>query len=85
VAAPVQILIGDWAVRSVAYLYLRFRVAPYPPSVLISSRQACSQRRQASAQTRQCSCWPAWRSHSSPQERHTVAQACKTVQLMLAS
>jgi integrase len=32
-----------------------------------SSRQACSQRRQASAQTRQCSCIRACRSHSSPQ------------------
>ena len=41
-----------------------------PASYLIassSSRQACSQRRQASAHTRQCSCILACRSHSSPQ------------------
>ena len=40
-----------------------------------SSRQACSQRRQASAQTRQCACMGACRSHSSPQLLQLAAQA----------
>jgi hypothetical protein len=55
------------------------RVVP-PRSELVSyfrasksSRQACSQRRQASAQTRQCGMW-ACRSHSSPQLRQTATQ-----------
>ena len=36
------------------------------PTSRIASSQACAQRRQASAQIRQCSCCPAWRWHSSP-------------------
>jgi hypothetical protein len=59
-----------------------------PASYLIassSSRQACSQRRQASARTRQCSCILACRSHSSPQLLHAAAQtpAPRTVQCHL--
>jgi hypothetical protein len=40
-----------------------------------SSRQVCSQRRQASAQTRQCSWCRACRSHSSPQLWQMATQA----------
>ena len=40
-----------------------------------SARQACSQRRQASPQTRQCSCIRACRSHSSPQLLQMATQA----------
>jgi hypothetical protein len=40
----------------------------------IASWQAFSQRRQAAAQTRQCSCSRAWRSHSSLHRRHAIAQ-----------
>jgi hypothetical protein len=40
-----------------------------------SSRQACSHRRQASAQMRQCSCMWACRSHSSPQLLQLATQA----------
>ena len=42
-----------------------------------SSRQACSQRRQASAQTWQCGMW-ACRSHSSPQLLQIATQACSS-------
>jgi hypothetical protein len=43
-----------------------------------TSSHACSQRRQTSAQTRQCSWWSACRSHSFRQTRHAWAQACTT-------
>ena len=44
------------------------------PTSRIASWQACSQRRQASAQIRQCPCWSAWRWHSCPQTWQAVAQ-----------
>jgi hypothetical protein len=47
--------------------------------------QACSQRRQASAQTRQCSCMWACRWHSSPQLRQAATQASSTGRVTLAS
>ena len=40
-----------------------------------SARHACSQARQAPAQTRQCSCMAAWPSHSVAQIRQASAQA----------
>ena len=46
-----------------------------PPMLRIASRHASSQRRQAAAQTRQCSCSRAWRSHSSLHRRHAIAQS----------
>ena len=49
-----------------------------------SSRQACSQRRQASAQTRQCDMW-ACRSHSSPQLRQIATQDSSSGRVRLAS
>ena len=55
------------------------------PRLLIRSRQAVSQRRHASAQTRQCSCMEACRSHSSPQALHAAAQASRTARVRLAS
>ena len=50
-----------------------------------SSRQACSQRRQASAQTRQCSCIRACRSHSSPQLLQMATQASSSGRVTSAS
>ncbi len=50
-----------------------------------SSLQACSQARQASAQTRQCSWWPACCSHSSPQDLHAWAHAWTWARVRLAS
>jgi hypothetical protein len=47
--------------------------------------QACSHRRQASAQTLQCSCMSAWLWHSSPQLLHAWAHACSTARVRLAS
>jgi Multicopper oxidase len=55
------------------------------PRVEISSWQACSQRRQACAQTRQCSCIWACRSHSSAQDRQAVTQAWSVARVRLAS
>ena len=49
-----------------------------------SSRQACSQRRQASAQTWQCDMW-ACRSHSSPQLRQIATQDSSSGRVRLAS
>ena len=49
-----------------------------------SSRQACSQRRQASVQTRQCGMWTC-RSHSSPQLRQIATQASSSGRVRLAS
>src|SRR3546814_6802494 len=49
------------------------------------SRQACSQRRQTSAQMRQCSCMSAWLSHSSPHALQVVAQASTSVRVTLHS
>lgn len=43
-----------------------------------AAMQASSQRRQASAQTRQCSCIEAWRPHSAPQARQASRQARRT-------
>src|SRR3546814_10916011 len=43
----------------------------------IASLQALSQRRQDSAQMRQCSCLLAWRSHSSAQTRQASAHASR--------
>ena len=48
------------------------------------SRQACSQRRQASAQTRQCGMW-ACRSHSSPQLLQMATQASSSGRATAAS
>jgi hypothetical protein len=48
------------------------------------SRQACSQRRQASAQTRQCGMW-ACRSHSSPQLLQLATQASSSGRTTVAS
>jgi hypothetical protein len=48
------------------------------------SRQACSQRRQASAQTRQCGMW-ACRSHSSPQLLQMATQASSSGRATVAS
>lgn len=71
------------------------RLGPHAPGVgaagsgqpreEIRSLHACSQRRQASAHTRQWSCWPAWRSHSSPQALQTVAHAWRIARVTLAS
>ena len=55
------------------------------PMALSTSLQACSQRRQASAQIRQCSCMSAWLWHSSPQLLHAWAQAWSTARVRLAS
>src|SRR4051812_12187445 len=55
------------------------------PMVVNRSRHACSHDRHASAQIRQWSCMEAWRSHSSPQLLHAVAQASSRLRLMLAS
>ena len=56
---------------------------PSPPRCLLAGLfqgvrqfpQACSQRRQACSQTRQCSWWRACRWHSSPQALQTAMQA----------
>ena len=55
-------------------------------SAASSSLHACSQRRQASAQTAQC-CMPIspWWPHSSPQALHAVAHACRTARVRFAS
>lgn len=50
-----------------------------------SSLQACAHARQASAQTLQCSWWPACCSHSSPQDSHAWAQAWSWAWVRLAS
>lgn len=71
--------------RSVSAQMVRDVLRSRQPSAPSRSWQACSQRRHASAHTRQCSCREEWRSHSSPQERQTVAQACSTARVMLAS
>jgi hypothetical protein len=55
------------------------------PSEASSSVQARSQRRHASAQTRQCSCISACRSHSSAQEAHVCRHAWSTARVRLAS
>ena len=55
------------------------------PRESMSSRQALSQRRQASAQMRQCSCISAWPAHSSPQALQAAAQASRTARVRLAS
>lgn len=55
------------------------------PREVRSSLQACSQRRHASAQIRQCSCISAWCWHSSPHALHTVAQDWSTAWVMLES
>lgn len=55
------------------------------PRESIRSLHACSQRRQASAHTRQWSCWSAWRPHSSAQALQTVAHAWRIARVMLAS
>ena len=47
--------------------------------------QACSQRRHASAHTRQCSCIAACRSHSSPELLHAVTHASSSDRLRMAS
>ena len=49
-----------------------------------SPRHACSQRRQASPQTRQCSCIAACRSHSSPQLLQMATQASSSGRVTLA-
>ncbi len=50
-----------------------------------SRPQACSQRRHASAQTRQCACIMACRSHSSPQLLQAATQASSRGLVTLAS
>lgn len=45
----------------------------------IASVHACSQRRQDSAQMRQCLCSEAWPSHSSAQRPQVMPQASRTV------
>ena len=52
----------------------RTGASPAQPTSCMASWHACSHRRQASAQMRQCSWRPAWRSHSSPHTRHAAAQ-----------
>jgi hypothetical protein len=49
------------------------------------SSHACLQRRHSSAQSRQCSWWAAWRSHSSEQATHAVEQASSVVRISLRS
>ena len=51
----------------------------------MSSAQAVSHRRHASAQIRQCSCISACSPHSSPQALHALWQASSTERVMLAS
>jgi hypothetical protein len=55
------------------------------PSDESRSRQACSQRRQISSHTRQCSWCSAWRWHSSPHARQVVAHASRTLRVTFAS
>jgi hypothetical protein len=50
-----------------------------------SCRQACSHRRPASAQMRQCSCMWACRSHSSPQLLQLATQASSRGRVTLTS
>jgi hypothetical protein len=60
----------------------RVRGQPRPAS---NALQACSQRWHTSAQIRQCSCMPACRSHSSPQDLQATAHAWSTARETLAS
>ena len=46
------------------------------PTSRSASSHACAQRRQASAQIRQCSWCPAWRWHSSPHTWQAAAHVC---------
>lgn len=55
------------------------------PSASRSSLHACSQERQASAQTRQCSCMSACSAHSSPHALQTMAHAFRIAAVMFAS
>jgi hypothetical protein len=55
------------------------------PSEVMRSRQAASQRRHASAHTRQCSCIDVCCSHSSPHALHAAAHASSTDRVRLAS
>lgn len=54
-------------------------------SEVINSRQACSHRRHASAQTRQCSCIEACSSQLSPHDLQAVAHASRKARVTLAS
>jgi plastocyanin len=75
---------GAVAGRPVADRSRRWLAGSQPREVM-RSRHAASQRRQASAQTRQCSCIEAWLSHSSPQALQAAAQASSTARVRLAS
>ncbi|CAL9328436.1 hypothetical protein SUDANB105_00021 [Streptomyces sp. enrichment culture] len=61
------------------------RGASGQPRAPRSSLHACSQERQASAHTRQCSCMSAWEAHSSPHAWQAVAHAVRIARVMLAS
>lgn len=68
-----------------ARIYRPRHVACAHAIVMSSSRHASSHARHASAQTRQCSCMPAWLSHSSPQARQAAMHACRWARVMFAS
>jgi hypothetical protein len=72
---------SDASVMRSPYRECRLR-QPRLPS---RSAQACSQRRQASAQMRQCSCMSAWASHSVAQLAQATRQASRMALVMLAS
>jgi hypothetical protein len=55
------------------------------PRLASRSAHACSHRRHVSAQMRQCSCMPAWPSHSAAQLAQAVRHACRTTLVRLAS
>jgi hypothetical protein len=55
------------------------------PKALRRSPQADSQRRHISAQMRQCSCIPAWPSHSVAQLPQATLHASSTARVMFAS
>ncbi len=70
---------------AVATRHVPVSVVVRHPCAPIRSRQACSQRRQDSAQTRQWSCISAWLAHSSPQALQAATHASRSTRVRSAS